>query len=84
VDDRNPFLVWCEEAGESDQDAEESFADSAAEAAEEWAENRHADEDYFDEIDVCVKAPDGTVSKWTVTVEMEPTFSASPSKAKSR
>lgn len=69
------FKVWCEDnSDESEADTVESF--EAQYAAEKWVEDRHADLDYPDEIDVKVKDPKGVITEWTVTVESRPHFSA--------
>lgn len=46
------------------------------EAAEHIADTYHADWDYFSEIDVWIKDPEGIVTKFNVQVEPRPHFSA--------
>lgn len=75
------FKVWCEDnSDEGDGSDVESFEPSYA--AEKWVEDNYADLDYPGEIDVCVKDSEGKVTKWTVTVEQRPHFSATEIKEK--
>lgn len=72
---KQKYKVWdpdnCDE-----EDAEEVQSFEPQYAAEEYVEKNHSDLDYPDEIDVLVRAPDGKLTKWTVTVEQRPHFSA--------
>jgi hypothetical protein len=73
------YKVWDpDSAEEADADEVESF--EPAYAAEQWVEDNWTDLEYPDEIDVCVKDPDGKVTNWTVTVEQRPHFSAAEKK----
>jgi hypothetical protein len=47
----------------------DEWAQDAEQAAEVWAEHRHADHDYPDEMRAVVTDPDG--KKWRVTVKVE-------------
>jgi hypothetical protein len=52
------------------------WALDAENAAEVYADRYFADRSYPDEVTVCVRSPDGTLSRWCVTVQMVPSFSA--------
>lgn len=75
---KQKYKVWTED----EEDAEEVQSFEPGYAAEEYVEQNHSELDYPDEIDVCVKDPEGKVTKWTVTVEQRPHFSATEIKEK--
>lgn len=50
------------------------WAMDAGDAAREWAKAKWADQDHSDHMECVVRAPDGTVSFWEITVETEPVF----------
>jgi hypothetical protein len=74
--------VWDAIRGEDDyQDPdqpEKAFGHEAEDAALEFAERNHADWEYPDECEVWVrKSADDPWQKFTITAEMQPSFSAS-------
>lgn len=84
---RDHYLVWPEdeysgpdEDGELDVDRRNivKSASSSGEAAERYLESTFSDHDYPSEMDVVVHAPDGSISRHTVTVETVPLFHARP------
>lgn len=76
---KQKYKVWDPDGGdETDADEVESVAPEYA--AEQWVEDNYSDLEYPDEIDVCVKDPDGKLTTWTVTVEQRPHFSATEKK----
>ena len=76
------YQIWDPDAmGEDEAETFEAFRPEYA--AENWVEQEWANLDYPSECEVWVKAPDGTKTKWTVTVEQRPHFSAREAKVKS-
>lgn len=75
------YKVWKEEYNGEDG-ADDVEADSAEWAAEKWVEDNHSELDYLTELEVFVKAPNGTKTRWVVTVELIPHFSATEVKTK--
>lgn len=52
-----------------------------AEAAAVAHVNQHwSDMSYPDEVEMCVRDPEGALTRWTVSVEMVPQFTARPAK----
>ena len=78
------FLVWCEEQGESEDDAETFYAMDAEDAAKEWAET---DDCYSAEYMIVAQKwepvvsvmdrRDGEIKRFCVTGEAVPSYSAS-------
>jgi hypothetical protein len=83
------YKAWLED-DETEEDATEypdvspggrgKWALDAENAAEMYADSRYADCEYPDELTVCVRDPEGVLTKWTVTVEMRPSFTAHEAK----
>jgi len=77
-------LVWCEEQGESEDDAETFYAMDAEDAAKEWAET---DDCYSAEYMIVAQKwepvvsvmdrRDGEIKRFCVTGEAVPSYSAS-------
>jgi hypothetical protein len=83
----NVFKVWRADNEEDDAGSVPRGATfyggqvlDAEDAAKAWVNNRWSDMSYPDEVAVNVRAPDGTLTRWTVTVEMVPRFTARPAK----
>ena len=76
------YLVWCPEHDELEVDAKPIRANDAEEAVTEWADQydvRTAEYPIVggrDEPTVHARAPDGTVTRWQVTGESVPHYSA--------
>ena len=73
----NEFKVWIEDENDEPYLVKAFDAETAAADA---VEERHADLDYPEEIDVRVMDEQGIETHWTVTVEMRPHFSATEKK----
>ena len=75
------YLVWCDSDGETEADAVEVRATDAEDAAESMAETQDADSAEYSivggqDATFTVKAPGGTVTRWTVSGESVPSYSA--------
>ena len=76
------WRVWCPEDGETEDDARRVYGICAEVAAERWALAYDLDSsDYCivsggDEVTVHVKGLDGEVTRWAVTGEAEPVYTA--------
>lgn len=78
------YKAWCPDNGD-EADALElpdasaatgPWALDAKHAAKVYVSLKWSDMSYPDEVIVCVRDPEGVLSKWTVSVEMVPRFSA--------
>lgn len=74
------YMVWCEENGEVEPDAEPIRANDAEEAAKEWGEQDDSRGDYDivrgNDATVRVRGPDGTLTRWRITGESVPEYHA--------
>lgn len=87
---RNHYRVWCEEFGQSREDAATVVTitgEGARDAAQEWARREDRGESEFS---ICygrppvianVESPDGTVSAWAVRGECVPVYFATEARA---
>jgi len=71
------FRAWFEEDGESEARTFDSCVASAA--AKAFVDYMEMDCD-VPAVTVCVRAPDGTVTRWAVTGQMVPEYVAEPLK----
>jgi hypothetical protein len=70
------FRCWQpEDGGEEEDDVHEIEAWDAEEAAKDLAKQRRYD-DYPERQRITVRAPDGTLTRWTVTAEPDVRFMA--------
>jgi len=69
------YFCWMDDWND-EETAEEISALDMVMAAEIYAEKVHPHHDYFSEADVSVRDKNGNVKKFSVTVEMEPIFTA--------
>jgi hypothetical protein len=79
------YKAWCPDNGDEDDALElpdaspgdgKDWALDAEDAAKVYVNRKWSDMSYPDEVNVCVRDPEGALSKWTVTVEMVPRFAA--------
>lgn len=72
--------VWCEDRDELEVDARPVYASDAEEASTEWAKLDDSRGDYAivrgSEAIVCVRSPDGEITRWVVHGESVPQYSA--------
>lgn len=75
------WLIWCEEDGATEEDADEIRAWSAETAVEEWADEYDCGNDYTivrgGETTVSVRGEDGELLRYAVTGETVTRYSAS-------
>jgi hypothetical protein len=75
------YRVWCPERGQNSSDARRIEAFDAEEAAELWAERDDRNSAEYsivagEDVVVCVRCPDGKVSRWRVSGESVPNYIA--------
>jgi hypothetical protein len=76
------YLVWCPKLDESEDRVRPISASDAEEAAELWARDYDSSSAEYDIVSgrdepvVHVRAPDGTLTTWSLTGESEPVYIA--------
>lgn len=70
------YRVWDED-GCDEEDGDDEPTDSPEDAARIYVEENHSDMDHANSVDVSVRnKTTDELTRWTVTVEYEPTFTA--------